>query len=65
MQCALEYPHMLHKLVVVDITPTISPDTRFIEIKEILLAMKDLDVTQIHDRVDADRILSVFIEVRG
>jgi hypothetical protein len=63
MHYALEYPKLLNKLVVVDITPTISPDTRFIEIKEILLAMKDLDVSHVFDRVDADNILSAVIEV--
>lgn len=37
MQYALEYPTKLKKLVVVDITPTISSDARFKEIQDILL----------------------------
>ena len=57
MTFALEYPHRVKKLVIVDIAPKSYPAMH----KEILTGLRAIPVSNLHSRKDADRILAAYV----
>ena len=55
MQLALQYPELVHALVVVDISPVPRPDAGVFP--DLLGSLLELDLTAIRSRTDADRLL--------
>lgn len=59
MQVALSYPERVERLIVADIAPV----TYHPRHDAILEGMKNLDLSTIHSRTDADRALQAYVEV--
>lgn len=66
MRLALRYPHLVDRLMVVDISPAETP--RALSLGPLVAALRNLDLTQVNSRADANRLLEPEIEddvVRG